>query len=202
MSLWEDVKNNLVELYTTTSEKTTEIARVTTRKYDKFGISRDIERQFSELGNLVYTGLKEGREDILGDPALETLMTRIEGLEAELAQKDQEIDDIKQEYAERKTQAKAAAAAGGTTEDATAEAVATEPIPDQGPEVDALRVETDPTPVTDTEMSEPEAAPAPEPAVTQEAEAMETTGADVSSETESEPEAESDEEREKPENAG
>ena len=65
MSMWDEVKKNLTEWYSVTSDKTSEVARITSLRYDKFGISRDIERQLSELGNIVYTGLKEGREDLL-----------------------------------------------------------------------------------------------------------------------------------------
>ena len=50
MSLWEDVKKNLVSLYGTAAEKTNELAKVGSRRYDIFGLSREIERQFSEIG--------------------------------------------------------------------------------------------------------------------------------------------------------
>ncbi len=111
MSLWDDVKKNVVELYAVTSEKTTEIAKVSSRRWDKFGISRDIERQFGELGNLVYTGLQEGRDNILEDEAVAVLMARIGSLEQELKLKEEEIARIHKEHRERKA---AEAAAGGT----------------------------------------------------------------------------------------
>ncbi len=124
MSLFDDVKGNLVEWYTVTSEKTTEVTRVATRKYDKFGISRDIERQFGELGSLVYNGLQAGREGLLEDEGVSALVERISALEKELRSKDEEIDGIRQEYAGRKAEA---AAAGGVS--AT---VITDPILDEG----------------------------------------------------------------------
>ncbi len=111
MSLWEDVKKNVVDIYSVTSDKTTEMAKVGSRKWDKFGISRDIERQFSELGNLVYTGLTEGKDNLLEDPAISVLMTRIQALEGELKQKEAEIDNIHQ--AQKTKKAAEAAAAGG-----------------------------------------------------------------------------------------
>jgi len=111
MSLFDDVKKNLIEWYTVTSEKTTEVARVTTRKYDKFGISRDIERQFSELGSLVYNGLREERDGILEEDGVRALVERISQLERELRAKDDEIDRIRREYADRKTTADGAATA-------------------------------------------------------------------------------------------
>ncbi len=107
MALWDEVKKNMLEWYTITSDKTTEAARIGSRRWDKFGISREIERQFSELGSLVHSGVKNGTEDFLsGEPVLE-LIRRIDTLEEELLAKSQEIEDIKA------GQNKAAAAGGG-----------------------------------------------------------------------------------------
>lgn len=110
MSLWNDVKKNLGELYSVTSEKSTEVARITSRRYDKFGIRREIERQYRELGNFVYQGLKEGREEMLDDPVAKELVGRIDKLEAELLAKDEEIDTIRREADEKQ---KAEAQEGG-----------------------------------------------------------------------------------------
>lgn len=117
MSLWEEVKKNVVEIYSVTSDKTSEMAKVGSRRWDKFGISRDIERQFSELGNLVYTGLQEGRQDILEDEAVAVLMARIGALEEELKRKEEEIERIKQEHRERKAAEDAAAREGAAEEE-------------------------------------------------------------------------------------
>lgn len=133
MALFDDVKKNLMEWYTVTSEKTNELARVSTRKYDKFGISRDIERQFGELGSLVYNGLKADREDILQDQAVVVLFERIKGLEEELRSKDQEIDSIRDEFARKK-------AAAATTAN-VAETVIKDPALEQGNEESAILVE-------------------------------------------------------------
>jgi len=132
MSLFDDVKKNLVEWYAVTSEKTTEVARVTTRRYDKFGISRDIERQFSELGSLIYNGIVAGRENLLVDEGVQALVARITGLEAELSAKNEEIERIKREYANRK--AEAAAGEASTT-------VITDPVLHEGHEDSAILVE-------------------------------------------------------------
>ena len=99
MTLWDEVKKNLVDLYAVTSERTSELAKITSRRYDKFGISREIERQFSELGNLVYSSLKEGKTGILEDPALAALVKRVDELETELRLKDQQIEEIRKTYA-------------------------------------------------------------------------------------------------------
>lgn len=133
MSLFDDVKKNLAEWYTMTSEKTSEVARVTTRRYDKFGISRDIERQFGELGSLIYTGLKADRPNLLDDDGVKALIERISGLEGELGAKDEEIEAIRREYVERKAQTAAAGAAAVT--------VITDPILAEGQDESAILVD-------------------------------------------------------------
>lgn len=139
MSLFDDVKKNLVEWYGISSEKTAEVARVTTRRYDKFGISRDIERQFGELGSLVFNGLKEDREDLLQDPAVLALIERIKGLETELKLKSDEIDEIQRDYMERR--ARAASSAAGPETPETPETIISQPVLDEGGEESAILVE-------------------------------------------------------------
>jgi hypothetical protein len=167
MSLWEEVKKNVVELYSVTSDKTTEMAKVGSRRWDKFGISRDIERQFSELGNLVYTGLQEGRKDILEEEAVAVLMARIGSLEEELRRKEEEISRIQKEHRERKA---AEAAAGGTAAQADDEDAAAEEGGQAAPDViikdPALETGKDESAIL-VEPSEGEA-PAEEPAADEE----------------------------------
>jgi len=133
MSLFDDVKNNLAEWYAVTSEKTSEVAKITTRRYDKFGISRDIERQFGELGSLVYNGLKADRPNLLDDDGVKALVERISGLETELHAKDEEIESIRREHGERRAEA---AAAGGASD-----TVITDPILAEGQDESAILVE-------------------------------------------------------------
>lgn len=160
MSLFDDVKKNLVEWYSISSDKTAEVAKVTTRRYDKFGISRDIERQFGELGSLVYNGMREERGDLLDDPAVLALISRIQGLEEELRLKNEEIEGIQSEYSERRAKAASAAAggAGSAGEPGSdpesgpgSETVIKQPILDAGSEESAILVEPV---VVDVEESE------------------------------------------------
>ena len=143
MSLWEDVKKNLVSLYGTAAEKTNELAKVGSRRYDIFGLSREIERQFSEIGSHVYTAAQEGRTDLTGDAVLEGLVAQVRKLEKDLEAKKREIETIKAE-------AKAAAAAGG----AAAAGFAHEE-PDEPDEHEAAAGDMPPTrAVEDAEWSE------------------------------------------------
>lgn len=136
MSLFDDVKKNLVEWYSISSEKTAEVARVTTRRYDKFGISRDIERQFSELGSLVFNGIKENRQDLMLDSGVLALVERIKGLETELLLKSEEIDNIQQEYAERRARPAEPPVAAEAPE-----TIINQPVLDEGGEESAILVE-------------------------------------------------------------
>ncbi|MBT4292633.1 hypothetical protein HOD41_08070 [bacterium] len=95
MSLFDEVKRNLVEWYGVAADKTGVAAKVGARKNDIFGISRDIERQFSEIGDIVYNGIETERSDILDDPVLLELVEKVRKLEKELASKQAEIVDIK-----------------------------------------------------------------------------------------------------------
>jgi hypothetical protein len=95
MALWDDVKKNMGDWYTVAAEKTNELAKVGVRRYDIFGISRDIERQFSEMGNRVYVALGEGRTDFADDLILQGLVERVRTLEAELKAKQDEIEEIR-----------------------------------------------------------------------------------------------------------
>ena len=133
MALWENVRENLVEWYGVAADKTEVMAKIGMRRYDKFGISRDIERQMTELGGLVYQALDEQREAVFVEPKFEAIVTRIRQLENELKAKEEEIDSIKAENQERKA---AAATAGGAPE-----VLITEPILAEGSEESAILVE-------------------------------------------------------------
>jgi hypothetical protein len=135
MSLLDDVKKNLNEWVAVTSEKTAEVAKVTSRRYDKWGVSRDIERHFSELGSLVYNGMQEGQADLLSDAGVVALVERISGLEAELEAKNEEIEAIRKDYAERK--AKPAATSGTTS------TVITDPVLSAGRPESPILVESE-----------------------------------------------------------
>ena len=131
MPLWDQVKSNLVEWYTVAAEKTEELAKIGVRRYDKFGISRDIERQFTELGSFVYNAIAGGGQDFLQDPTLLAIVERIKGLEEDLRKKEEEIEEIRRLHREKLSQRpEKATARGGATVDAdVAEGIKTAAIP-------------------------------------------------------------------------
>jgi hypothetical protein len=101
MSGIDDVKRNLADWCAIAAERTAEAAKVTSRRYDRFALGREIERRYAALGALVHAGLNEGRQDVLGDPRVVALRAEVEELERERRLKDEEIDDIRRQSAWR-----------------------------------------------------------------------------------------------------
>lgn len=102
MSGIDDVKRNLADWCAIAAERTAEAAKVTSRRYDRFALGREIERRYTELGALVHAGLNEGRQDVLADPRVAALRAEVEELERERRLKDEEIDDIRRQSARRR----------------------------------------------------------------------------------------------------
>lgn len=102
MSGIDDVKRSFADWCSVAAERTAEAAKVTSRRYDKFALGREIERKLAELGALVHEGLNAGRADILADPRVAELRAAVTDLEREREAKDEEIAGIRQEYAERR----------------------------------------------------------------------------------------------------
>lgn len=95
MSLWDQVKANMLEWYGTAAERTEEMARIGVRKYDKLTLSRTLERTLMQLGRHAYGALRDGRTDFAGDPEVREAVGRIRDLEEQLAVKEQEIAEIR-----------------------------------------------------------------------------------------------------------
>lgn len=139
MSIMDQVKKNLREWYSLAADRTGEMAKISVRMYDKYGISREIERQLSELGSYVYHAVEQDRTEFAGDEEFAAWIERIKGLEADLHAKVEEIDDIRQvrqhkQAAREQEDASAAAAAGaegdgfGTEESAGEDAAADDAV--------------------------------------------------------------------------
>jgi len=102
MSGIDDVKRSFAEWCAVAAERTAEAAKVTSRRYDRFALGREIERRYAELGSIVHAGLNAGRQDVLADPRVAALRAEVEDLERERRQKDEEIDEIRRQYAQRR----------------------------------------------------------------------------------------------------
>jgi hypothetical protein len=138
MPLWDNVKTNVVEWYSVAADKTEEMARIGIRRYDRFGIGRDIERQYAELGNYVYNAYGEGKTGFTEEATFQAVVKRIKELESELQRKEKEIERIRGEVNDRKAAATAAGAA--TVQEAPAQEA---PVPET-PRDEAEKEATEP----------------------------------------------------------
>lgn len=132
MSGIDDVKRSLAEWCAVAAERTAEAAKVTSRRYDKFALGREIEKRYAELGALVHQGLKSGAGDVLGDPRVAVLCAEVDELEAERERKEEEISGIRREYAERRGEADPADTRGGAGGGAGGDADDRQGRPDSG----------------------------------------------------------------------
>jgi len=110
MSIMDQVKKNLREWYSLAADRTGDMAKMSVRMYDKYGISREIERQLSELGSYVFHAVDEGRTDFEADSEFRALYERVKELERDLEAKVQEIDEIHQQRQQRQAAREEAAA--------------------------------------------------------------------------------------------
>lgn len=153
MSIMDQVKKNLREWYALAADRTGDMAKISVRMYDKYGISREIERQLSELGSYVYHAFEEGRTDFAGDTEFQAAFDRIKGLERDLEAKMEEVEEIKRQREQRQAereQAQAEEAAAAAQREAEAAAAGEMPgdeqtarVPEEQPADEPRRVADD-----------------------------------------------------------
>ncbi|MDZ7370158.1 MAG: hypothetical protein ONB12_03200 [candidate division KSB1 bacterium] len=79
-------------------DKTEEYSRIGKLKVDIFGIKRNIERQFVELGGRVYELMTaEQTPDIRKDEECKKIVETVKSLEKQLQDKEAEIEKVKAE---------------------------------------------------------------------------------------------------------
>jgi len=99
-TLWNKVKENLVEWYGTAYEKTDELAKIGKKKIEIAGINRSIEKGMTELGGRLYHLIKvEGHRGnkTADDETISRFVERISELEEDLRAKEEEIEKIRNE---------------------------------------------------------------------------------------------------------
>lgn len=95
-SRWGDVKSTFFEFYSKAAERTEEMARVGVKQYDRFALTREIQRQFELLGRHVYTRLQADPEAPVGrDAEVARGMEQIRALETERDTREAEIREIR-----------------------------------------------------------------------------------------------------------
>jgi len=79
-------------------DKTEEYGKIGKLKVDIFGLKRNIEKQFTELGGRAYEMLTgEGPKTISKDEEVKKIVAEIQGLEEQLKQKEAEIGQVKED---------------------------------------------------------------------------------------------------------
>jgi hypothetical protein len=97
MSLWTEVRSSLSEWTAAAADRGETMARVGMHQMDRYGIQRRLTRQFAELGGEVHALLKQGEFGSLAErETIQRVLRRIDGLEAELRAKDEEISSLRQ----------------------------------------------------------------------------------------------------------
>ena len=110
-SLWDKVATSLQEWYADARDWTGEKARIGVKKVDMVGIQHNIKRTMTHLGGRVYDLIQRG-EDVTMDVEVKRLVATLRGFENELAEREKEIEDLK----ERRPESAVTVSSTATTE--------------------------------------------------------------------------------------
>jgi len=97
-SLWEDVKNAIVEGYVYAADKADELTQIGKTRVDILRVNRKIARVMSEIGGRVYEFFERGEQAAIPeDEGIQRSVESIAKLRVELEQLEKEIEKIKAE---------------------------------------------------------------------------------------------------------
>ncbi len=100
-SLWDRMKKQVIEGYSTAVEKADELARIGHRKLDAASIRRHIGREMMTLGGRVFHLIDAGQQDdVVEDDEVLRSMERIRNLKSDLERKEEEIEAIRRKVPE------------------------------------------------------------------------------------------------------
>jgi hypothetical protein len=95
-NLWDDIAKTIKEGVDTVVEKTEELTKIGKIKVDIINIKRNVEKNFSELGGRVYHIIAEEKKtQISSDKEVKEIIDCIKILENELAEKKEELQNIR-----------------------------------------------------------------------------------------------------------
>lgn len=106
-SLWNDVKKNLgewaskaagkaVEFSRDAADKAEELTKLGKVKLDIFQTNREVEKQFTKLGGIVYDLISDKKTNIEADEKVVASVKVIQNLEKALREKENEYKNIKE----------------------------------------------------------------------------------------------------------
>ena len=94
--LWDKIRQSVMEGMSTAAEKTEELTKLGKNKLELLAIKRKISKQFTELGALVYEASKDEKpQKAYNTPEVTVIVDTISALEAELAEKEAQFENLK-----------------------------------------------------------------------------------------------------------
>jgi hypothetical protein len=104
-SLWDDVKNAIVDSYVYAADKAEEITQIGRAKAEIFRLNRQIAHTMSEIGGRAFEFFEEGDESAFtSDEQVLTAVEKIRALRRDIERWDAEIAKAKAEREKRAEQ--------------------------------------------------------------------------------------------------
>ncbi len=101
-SLWDDVKNAILDGYVYAADKAEELTQIGRAKVEVLRLNRTIARTMSEIGGRVFDLFERGAQaDIPNDDSIAQAVGRITALRTEVQKWEREIERIRTERAQR-----------------------------------------------------------------------------------------------------
>jgi hypothetical protein len=101
-SLWEDVKNAILDGYVYAADKAEELTQIGRAKVEVLRLNRTIARTMSEIGGRVYDLFERGAQaDIPDDDSIAQAVKRISELRVDVEKWEREIERVRAERAQR-----------------------------------------------------------------------------------------------------
>jgi hypothetical protein len=113
-SLWDDIKSKVQKGVAVAADKTEELRKIGKVKVDIINVKRSLDNGYKDLGMAVHEHISSGKKgDVKQEAKIKDLVASIDGFVKSLAEKETEIEKIKQDAAAKK------AAGGGNTASGT-----------------------------------------------------------------------------------
>jgi len=101
-SLWEDVKNAILDGYVYAADKADELTQIGRAKVEVLRLNRTIARTMSEIGGRVYDLFeRRAQADIPDDGSIAQAVKRISELRVDVEKWEREIERVRAERAQR-----------------------------------------------------------------------------------------------------
>jgi hypothetical protein len=104
-SLWDDVKNAIVDGYVYASDKAEELSQIGRAKVEILRVNRQIARAMSEIGGRAFDLIEKGEQDSLPqDGEIQGAVEAIQKMRLDIEKWENEIEVAKAERAQAATE--------------------------------------------------------------------------------------------------